>query len=423
MFYPVLYQLSMDIHKTESGNGRYPEYLGNEHNGTAASSSSDESVFASSVSSLPNIESDFTSTSTPTHVSTSDDDENVNDDDTFDEVVETLVENILLKDQLLQRKENEIEDQAECIKFLSKQVTMYSNDSVRDSIVKPCNRGLLSNGGIFPQTRPRNILGKSSVNQRQPLIPFVSGTMTIQTETSSISSSETYNGESIGKWEKHTKGFGSRYLRVWNYGGKGLGKNQDGIINPVEVKHQQTLGLIDSNGKSRVQNNTFEWPPETTLIIGDSILLGVVEDKLKRYRAKVRPFRGARVDDIYDYIAPLLRKKPTNIILHIGSNDAIDKESKDIFCEILRLKDHIEGQLPNTKVVLSCPTLRLDNAKANRTLRDLDKKLNQLSKVSSCEIIPNGNVIGSMIGKKGLHLNQKGSDRLAKNFIAHMQCL
>ena len=161
------------------------------------------------------------------------------------------------------------------------------------------------------------------------------------------------------------------------------------------------MGLSEeSNGRNRVENNTYEWPPDTTLLIGDSILVGVVEDKLKKYRAKVRPFRGARVDDIYDYVAPLLRKRPANIILHVGSNDAIDKDSKDIFCEILRLKDHIESQLPNTKVILSCPTLRLDNGKANRTLRDLDKKLNKLAKVSSYEIVPNGNVIGSMIGKK-----------------------
>ncbi len=420
--FPLFYHLCLDIHRTESGNARYPDYLGNEQE-LNTPPSMDESVIDYSITSLRNTES--VCASTPSHVFTADDPDNKNDDDTFDEVVETLTEHILLKDKLLENMENEIDDQAECIKFLVKQVSMYSHDSMRDKSVQknPRDRGLLSNGEIFPRTRPHNILG-NELNQHQPLISFVSATMALHTETSSTPSSDAYNGVNIGKWEKHTKGFGSRYLRERNYGGKGLGKNQDGIINPVEVKQQLTLGLNEeSNGRNRVENNTYEWPPDTTLIIGDSILLGVVEDKLKKYRAKVRPFRGARVDDIYDYVAPLLRKRPANIILHVGSNDAIDKDSKDIFCEILRLKDHIESQLPNTKVILSCPTLRLDNGKANRTLRDLDKKLNNLAKVSSYEIVPNGNVIGSMIGKKGLHLNQKGSDRLAKNFIARLQCL
>ena len=172
----------------------------------------DESVFHFSITSLTDTES--VCASTPSHVFTADDPDNKNDDDTFDEVVETLTENILLKVKLLENMENEIDDQAECIKFLVKQVSMYSHDSMRDMSVhkKPRDRGLLSNGEIFPRTRPHNILG-NELNQHQPLISFVSATMPLHTETSSTPSSDAYNGVNIGKWEKHTKGFGSRYLR------------------------------------------------------------------------------------------------------------------------------------------------------------------------------------------------------------------
>ena len=63
----------------------------------------------------------------------------------------------------------------------------------------------------------------------------------------------------------------------------------------------------------RVNNQVKAWPQGTVLIIGDSMIGGIEERKLKKYRAKVRTNPGACVDDIYDYIAPLLKKKPAHI--------------------------------------------------------------------------------------------------------------
>ena len=56
---------------------------------------------------------------------------------------------------------------------------------------------------------------------------------------------------------------------------------------------------------------------------------------------------------MYFYITPLLRQKPTNIFLHIGTNDAPNKNPDFILKEILRLKLHIETELPSAKVFLS----------------------------------------------------------------------
>ena len=46
------------------------------------------------------------------------------------------------------------------------------------------------------------------------------------------------------------------------------------------------------------------WPKNTTLIVGDSIIHGLDERRLKNYKAKVRSFPGAKINDIYDYINP-----------------------------------------------------------------------------------------------------------------------
>ena len=68
---------------------------------------------------------------------------------------------------------------------------------------------------------------------------------------------------------------------------------------------------------------------------------------------------------------------------------------------------------------LSCPTIRLDNRVVNDVLRDLDLKLKSLTG----DIISNDNVDRNCLGKKGLHLNPKGSGRLAMNYIALMRRL
>ena len=67
---------------------------------------------------------------------------------------------------------------------------------------------------------------------------------------------------------------------------------------------------------------------------------------------------------------------------------------------------------------MSCPVIRLDNNKANKTLRELDEILKSLP-----NIITNDNVDTSCLGKRGLHLNPKGSGRLAMNYITFMKYL
>ena len=156
----------------------------------------------------------------------------------------------------------------------------------------------------------------------------------------------------------------------------------------------------------------------TTLIAGSSILTGVEENRLKKYNAKVRAFPGAYVDDLYDYLAPLLIKKPSNIILHIGSNDSQYKTAEEIFTEITNLKSHIENILPNAKVFISCPVIRRDNLRANSVLLELNKAIKALD----CAI-KNDNVDYTCLGKKGLHLNEKGAGRLAINYISLMRRL
>ena len=58
-------------------------------------------------------------------------------------------------------------------------------------------------------------------------------------------------------------------------------------------------------------------------------------------KIKVVYFPAVKIKDIYHCAIPLLEKKPENIILHLGTNDAPYKSSTDILKDFIELKDFI----------------------------------------------------------------------------------
>ena len=125
---------------------------------------------------------------------------------------------------------------------------------------------------------------------------------------------------------------------------------------------------------------------------------------------------------MYSYLVPLIEKKPKHVILHISTNDAannINKSHEELTDEILQLKQHLEKALPQSIIIISFPTLRTDNKKANYTLSKLQENLNLLN-INS---IDNSNIIESHLSKGGLHLNDKGKGRLAMNYISYIRHL
>ena len=111
-------------------------------------------------------------------------------------------------------------------------------------------------------------------------------------------------------------------------------------------------------------------PIGTTFIVGDSILNGIVEEKFcgQGRQVKIKRFPGSTVDDLSHHIISILRKKPTNMIIHIGINDAPSSTSREIQDNLSKLKSLVNKKLPQCKVCLSSPTLRTDNGKATLTV-------------------------------------------------------
>ena len=152
------------------------------------------------------------------------------------------------------------------------------------------------------------------------------------------------------------------------------------------------------------------------IIVGDSIINGVLEEGFcgGGRNAKVRNFPGATVDDLNHHIIPLLQKKTSHIIVHAGTNDAYYSISREILTNLLKFKSLIQEKLPDCEVFISTPTLGSDNGKATLMVNQLTNHLLQLLNI---DIVHNRNIISKHLSRKGLHLNESGSRRLAINFL------
>ena len=105
--------------------------------------------------------------------------------------------------------------------------------------------------------------------------------------------------EDIAPWERYSTGFPSKMLQKYRYNGGGLGKTGNGIVNPISIKKLHGSGVIvkESNTEeagntkllnppNRVKNVVKPWPPNTTLIIGDSILWGCRRGPVKEIQCQ-----------------------------------------------------------------------------------------------------------------------------------------
>ena len=67
------------------------------------------------------------------------------------------------------------------------------------------------------------------------------------------------------------------------------------------------------------------------------MISGIDETMISRKgrMVKVRPFSGATIEDMYDYLKPMSRKCPDNIILHVGTNNAAREPARTFIAKIV----------------------------------------------------------------------------------------
>ena len=107
-----------------------------------------------------------------------------------------------------------------------------------------------------------------------------------------------------------------------------------------------------------------------------------------------------------------LLRKSSNIILHVGKNDAKNLPSRILLENLLKLKALVNDSLPTCRDFISIPTLHTDDGKTQITGSQLTKHPLQL-KIDTAN---NNNINVRHLGGNGLHPNQSGSKCFSKNF-------
>ena len=190
-------------------------------------------------------------------------------------------------------------------------------------------------------------------------------------------------------------------------------KNKDDTVIHGNVNNKEKNESINNNDTGEVKTKT--WPKGTCLVTGDSMLGHIDETRMSRkFKVKVRPFPGAKTEEMFHYLVPLLEKMPDYVILHVGTNDAIDYEASDIVKKILQVKEFVKLTVPNCKVIISRPIKRHDN---DNTSRVIEKAISQFQKLA-IDMIGNENIERKQLRKRGLHLNGFGLKKFAQNLIA-----
>ena len=121
----------------------------------------------------------------------------------------------------------------------------------------------------------------------------------------------------------------------------------------------------------------------------------------RKFKVKVRPFPGAKTESMFHYLVPLLEKMPDYIILHLGTNDAMDYEASTIVKKIIQIKEFIKLRVPNCKVIISILIKRHDNDNASRVIEEVIVQFQKLT----IDMIGNENIEKKQLGKRDFNLN------------------
>ena len=157
----------------------------------------------------------------------------------------------------------------------------------------------------------------------------------------------------------------------------------------------------------------------STTIIGDSIIKDIKQYKLKidlpvGDKIHVKSFSGATVNDMTHYIIPSKAYKPDLFIIHGGSNDLrSEKTPNEIAEEIINLAT--DTKTPDNEIMVSGLVYRNDflNSKG----QEVNNILMDKCAAENIYFINNSNISEFDLNGSGLHLNFRGTTRLANNFL------
>ena len=129
-----------------------------------------------------------------------------------------------------------------------------------------------------------------------------------------------------------------------------------------------------------------------------------------------KSFSGSTVEDMLDFSKPFTRRKPDEIILHVGTNNLRNEQPQQIAEKIVVLGNAIERETPSTKVTVSSLILRKDDDQLNCKVVKVNNSVRTFCNSKGWEFISNENIDSDCINRRG-----GGVGRIAPQWMRRVQ--
>jgi hypothetical protein len=123
---------------------------------------------------------------------------------------------------------------------------------------------------------------------------------------------------------------------------------------------------------------------------------------------------------MFDHIKPVIRKKPDQVIIHVGTISLRECESSAACAEKIAELAKSVGQLsitPEPEVIISCLIFRSDDSRLGKQINEVNSILSELCGQHHWKFIDHSNITQKHLNRSGLHLNTDGTSQLARNFL------
>ena len=174
----------------------------------------------------------------------------------------------------------------------------------------------------------------------------------------------------------------------------------------------------ESNFISSKQSPKSKPSKPLVAVIGDSMTKWCTGYDIRAHcnyaRVMVKPFLGAQIVDIYDYIRPILRESPKLIVLHVLTNDVSYEDysnSDEVVNNLKHLVEYIQSL--GIVVVVSLPVHRSDEY--SERIKEIVPKVIKLCQSLLVNYVDNRNINNTHLNGSGLHLNKDGTKLLCRN--------
>lgn len=222
----------------------------------------------------------------------------------------------------------------------------------------------------------------------------------------------TQQGDSDMEWQEVTRG---RSRKLFKDGQLNCDENNNNNRNDNRGDRNR-----NRNRHANSDGNAAQYK-EKVLIVGDSMTKFIKPNKLsKKHHVQSYSFAGAKVEDMNDFVKPLLRRRPDKVIVHVGTNNVKDDNPKRVKGKIAELVDTIRNEQPNAKIVLSSVIHRNDDRSLNGSIDQVNRAVESVCRQRGLDFISHDNIPEDCLNNGGLHLNRKGVYNLANNFRKYL---